>query len=464
VQRLEGLDACFVSLESPTTPMHVAMTAVFDPNTAPRSYSTTEIRRLIEERLHLVPFRRRLVEVPARLHRPVWVEDPDFDLDRHLQWTRLREPGGLAELEAFTAEVICRPLDRSRPLWEMHVVEGLEDGMVAAVTKVHHSLIDGVSGAEITANLLDLTPERAPASPPAHPWVPERVPSPVALAAGAVRELVRQPFDAVAVASRAIPAALRVRRDNRRPGTTRPPGLFDAPRAGLSRPLTSRRHVAFAQVDLRDVEQVRSAAGVTVNDVVLTLCGTALRAHLHAQGESVDRSLVAAVPVSVRTDNQRRAVGNRLSGMLVDLATTVEDPLVRLRAVAESARAAKEQLRTLGFETVSDLTRLAPPALLAALGQLESRLHLLGRTPPLCNLIVSNFPGPALPLYCTGAQMLAAYPMGPLVPGVALNITVQSYLNTLWFGVVACPDVVPEPAALTDRLTDALHELIKASG
>jgi diacylglycerol O-acyltransferase len=462
MQRLDGMDASFVYLDTPAAPLQVGMTCVFDPSTAPDGYSFARVRRLVADRLHLIPpFRRRLVEVPAHLHRPGWIEDPDFDLDEHLHRVRLPSPGGISELERFAADVVSRPLDPQRPPWEMHIVEGLEGGMVGSVTKMHHAAVDGVSGAELTATLLDLDPEPGPVAPPGTPWRPAAPPSRLSLAAGAVRELLRQPAAAGSVLARTARAALRLVRHNRRPETTPPPGPFAAPRSAYNAPVTARRHVSFAQIDLDDVRRIKDAAGVTINDVVLAVCAAALRGHLDDHGGVPGQPLVAAVPVSVRADEEGAMTSNHLSAMLVQLGTTIDEPMARLHAIAESSRAAKTQHQVLGPDTFSQLADVTPPALLAATGALESRFNVLGRIPPLCNLIVSNFPGPPFPLYCAGARMVAAYPMGPLGLGTALNITVQSYLDTLWFGIVACPDVVPEPETLAAGIHDAVHELGK---
>ena len=462
MQRLDGMDASFVYLDTPAAPLQVGMTCVFDPSTAPDGYSFVKVRRLVEDRLHLIPpFRRRLVEVPAHLHRPGWIEDPDFDLDRHLHRARLPAPGGITELEQFAADVFSRPLDPERPPWEMHIVEGLEGGMVGSVTKMHHAAVDGISGAELTATLLDLEPEPEPVAPPDTPWQPPAPPSRFALAVGAVRELVRQPVAAGSVLARTARAALDLLRHNRRPETAPPPGPFAAPRSAYNAPVTARRDVSFAQIELDDVRRIKDAAGVTINDVVLAVCAAALRGHLEDHGGIPGQPLVAAVPVSVRTDDEGAMTSNHLSAMLVELGTTIDDPMARLDAIAASSRAAKTQHHVLGSDTFSQLADVTPPAFIAALGALESRFNVLGRIPPLCNLIVSNFPGPRFPLFCAGARMVAAYPMGPLGLGTALNITVQSYLDTLWFGVVACPDVVPEPWTLAGGLTDAVHELGK---
>jgi WS/DGAT/MGAT family acyltransferase len=219
--------------------------------------------------------------------------------------------------------------------------------------------------------------------------------------------------------------------------------------------------VSLAQIDLDDVRRIKDAAGVTINDVVLAVCAAALRGHLEDHGGVPEDPLVAAVPVSVRTDDDDAMTSNHLSAMLVQLGTTIDEPMTRLHAIAASTRAAKTQHHVLGPDTFSELADITPPAFIAALGALESRFNVLGRIPPACNLIVSNFPGPPFPLYCAGARLVAAYPLGPLGLGTALNITVQSYLDTLWFGIVACPDVVPEPETLAAGIHDAVHELGK---
>jgi diacylglycerol O-acyltransferase len=465
MQRLEGLDTSFVYLEHDASPMHVAMTCVFDPSTAPDGYSFAGLRERVEERLpRLAPFRRRLVEMPARMHRPVWVDDPQFDLDAHVHRTTLPARAGVRELERFSADVIAHPLDRSRPLWEMHVLEGLEDGNVGVVTKVHHAAIDGISGAELTVNLLDAAPEADPDAAAESPWQPPPLPSPLSLARGAARDLLRQPGAIARSMVRSAAAGLRLLRHNRRTGATPPPGPFAAPRTPCNGVITPRRHAGFTEVALDEVTAVKDAAGVTVNDVILAMCSRAVRSHLDDYGGCPPEPLVAAVPISVRTDEDRGAMGNRLSAMLVDLATTIDDPVARLEAIAAGTRVAKEQARVLGPDTVSELAALTPPAVLAAMGNLDARLDVTARIPPVCNLIVSNFPGPTVPLYFTGMRMLTAYPIGPLGLGTGLNITVQSYLDTLWFGIVSCPDMLPDPAALPGRIGDALRDLTKAVG
>jgi diacylglycerol O-acyltransferase len=463
MQRLTGLDATFLYMETPTMHMHVASTCVFDPTSVPGGYAFEKVRALVENRLPLLaPFRRRLVDVPFSLHHPLWIEDPDFDLDYHVRRAALPSPGGDRELAEFAGEVMGRPLDRTRPLWEMYVVEGLEHGYIACVTKTHHAAIDGVSGAELTVNLLDLTAEPAVVPPPDPPWTPDRIPSDAQLVAYALQSLSRQPLAAVKAARRTAEMALNVRRRNRQPDVAPPPALFAAPRTSLNTSITSHRRFAFTQVALDDVKLVKNTLGATVNDVVLAVCAGALRRYLADRGDMLTEDLVAMVPISVRADDEKGAMGNRVSGMLVSLATTIEDPVERLRAISQSTRQAKDQDRAIGADTLTNWTEFAAPAVAARAARLVSTLKVADRVRPLFNVVISNVPGPNFPLYSAGARMVAMYPMGPITEGVALNMTVMSYLGSVGFGLVACREVVPQLEDIATYVGEALDELMKA--
>src|SRR5438552_2773337 len=384
MRRLTGLDAGFLYMETPNNHMHVASTAVFDPSTVPGGYSFAGVRALVENRLPLLPpFRRRLVEVPFQLHHPLWIEDPSFDLDYHLRRAALPAPGGALELAEFAAAVISRPLDRSRPLWEMYVVEGLENGMIGVVTKLHHSAIDGVSGVEITVNLLDLTPEPVVVPPPDPPWQPDRVPTDLELVGYALASLARQPVRAFKAARRTSEMALRVRRRNREPGVEPPPAPFSAPKTPLNVSLTPHRRIGFTDVSLDDVKLVKNALGGTVNDVVLALCSGALRNYLQEEGELPEDPLVAMVPISVRTEDEKGTMGNRVSSMLVTLATDISDPVDRLRCITEGTKQAKEQDRAIGADTLTDWTEFAAPAVAARAARLASSMRIMERVRPI---------------------------------------------------------------------------------
>ena len=463
MQRLTGLDATFLYLDNAHNHMHVASTAVFDPSTVPGGYSFEGVRKLVSERLPLLPpFRRRLVEVPFGIHHPIWIEDPSFDLDYHLRRAALPAPGGPRELAEFAEEAFGRPLDRSRPLWEMFVVEGLENGLIATVTKTHHSAIDGVSGAELTVNLLDLQPEPMPMTEP-DTWKPDRVPTDLEMIAYALLSLSRQPVAALKSARRTTEMALTLRRRNRQPGTTPPPAPFSAPRTSLNTTITPHRRFAFTQVSLDDVKAVKNALGGTVNDVVLALCAGALRSYFEKRGEAIDKDLVAMVPVSVRTEDQKGTMGNQVASMLVSLATTIDDPVERLAAIIEGTQAAKQQEQAIGARDLTNWTEFAAPALAARAARLYSNMRLADRHTPFFNVTISNVPGPDFPLYSAGARMVSMYPMGPITDGGALNMTVMSYMGGMNFGLVGCRERVSNIWDLVAGLEESLQALKKAA-
>ena len=463
MQRLTGLDATFLYLETANNHMHVASTAVFDPSTVPGGYSFEKVRALVEERLPLLPpFRRRLVEIPFQIHHPLWVEDPDFDLDYHVRRAALPAPGGDQELAEFAESAMGRPLDRSRPLWEMYVVEGLENGMIATVVKTHHAAIDGVSGAELTVNLLDLQPEPTPVTEP-DTWKPDRIPTDPELLAYALSSLARQPLAAAKSARRTVEMVLNLRRRNREPGVNPPPAPFSAPRTSLNTSITPHRRFAYSQLPLDDMKMVKNKLGGTVNDVVLALCATALRTYLDENGEQPDRSLVAMVPISVRAESEKGAMGNRVSSMLVSLASDIDDPVKRLCAITDATKSAKDQEKAIGADALTNWVEFAAPAVAARAARLYSNMRLADRHNPLFNITISNVPGPNFPLFSAGARMVAMYPMGPIFDGAGLNITVMSYMGNMNFGLVACRETVPRVWDIAHYLGDALEELKKAA-
>jgi WS/DGAT/MGAT family acyltransferase len=465
MQRLTGLDATFLYMETPNNHMHVASTAVFDPTTVPGGYSFEAVKDLVENRLPLLPpFRRRLVTVPFEIHHPLWVEDPDFDLDYHVRRAALPAPGGDRELAEFAADVISRPLDRTRPLWEMYVVEGLENGMIATVTKTHHAAIDGVSGAELTVNLLDIQPEPMIVPPPDPPWTPDRIPTDPELLGWALQSLSRQPLRALSTARRTAGALLTLRRRNRTPSVNPPPAPFSAPRTPINVSITPHRKFAFTQIPLDDMKMVKNALGGTVNDVVLAVCSGALRNYFDARGEKLEGSLVAMVPISVRTEEQKGAMGNQVSQMLVSLASDIDDPVERLHKISSGTVHAKDQEKAIGAaELASDWVEFAAPALAARAARLYSRTKMADRHRPLFNVTISNVPGPPFPLYSAGARMLAMYPMGPIFDGGGLNMTVMSYMGHMFFGLNACRETVPDVWDIAGGLDQAMEELRKAA-
>ena len=368
MQRLSGLDASFLYLETPSSHMHVAGLMILDPSSAEGGVTLEDVKAVYSERLHLAPpFRRRLVEVPFGLHHPLWVEDPDFDIDYHIRATALPSPGTPEQLSTLVGRLSALPLDRTRPLWEVWVIEGLEDGNVAVLSKVHHAAIDGASGNELTVALLDLTPEVA-VHEPDEEWVPDHIPNEVELLTYALTSLARQPLRVVRALSKTTGAALAVRRRNREePNLAPPPSPFSAPRTSFNTAISPRRSFAYTTVSLPTVKAVKNATGSTVNDVVLALCAGALRRYLDAHGEHPDAPLVAMVPVSVRTDDDKE-MGNRVSSMFASLATDVDDPVERLKVIHECMHEVKEQQKAIGADTLGDWAEFAAPALAGTRG------------------------------------------------------------------------------------------------
>jgi WS/DGAT/MGAT family acyltransferase len=460
---LNGIDSMFLSLESATNMFQVGAVSVLDPSTAPEGSPPPHeaLRRVVETRLdRLPPFRTRQVAVPGGLDHPKWVDD-EPDLDFHIRRGAVPSPGGERELACYAADVLAQPLDKSRPLWEIHVVEGVEGGLVAGVAKLHHSAIDGIAGAEATASLMDLEPVAVGDDPPTE-ITPEQVPSAWSLLGDACRNAGRRLVPTTRLLARLPGTALRLGIRNRLLEGPPPPGFFTSPRTSLACRLSRRRTAGLARVDLADVESVRQATRTTVNDVILALAASALRLYLEERGELPSEPLCGFVPVSVRADGgDPMGDVNRLSGMLVSLATEVDDPLRRLAVIAASTRAAKDQHRVLGEDLFSELADLGVPALLGPTGRLVQGLGLTSRFPPF-SVVVSSFAGPAFPLYCAGAEMLAYHPFGPVVDGAALNITAMSYRGQIGFGLLACAEAVPDVDLVARLIPESMTELTKA--
>jgi WS/DGAT/MGAT family acyltransferase len=355
-------------------------------------------------------------------------------------------------------------MDRSKPLWDMTVIEGLEDGSIAVVSRTHHAAIDGASGMDITVNLLDLSPEEQPVPEPTEEWKPDKIPSDFELVGYAMQSLSRQPISALKAARRTTEAALNIRQRNRQPDVTPPPAPFSAPRTPFNGSITGRRSFGTADVALDDIKAVRVALGGTVNDVVLAVCAGALRAWLDERGELPEDPLVAMCPISVRSEADKSAMGNQISSMLVSLASDLRDPIDRMRVIQESTKHAKDQANAIGADTLMNWAEFAAPAVAASAMRLYSRMKVADRHRPLYNTVISNVPGPQFPLYMSGAKMLAMYPMGPLNDGAGLNMTLISYLGQVHFGLVACPDMIPDVDHLAALIPESLAELKKAAG
>ena len=467
MERLSGLDATFLYFETPTNHMHVSATMVLDPSTVPGGYSFDKFKEMIRGRLDLVkPFRRRLVTVPFQLHHPIWIEDPDFDLDYHVRRVAAPAPGTERELADIAGEIASRQLDRARPLWELWIIEGLENDAIGVVAKMHHATIDGVSGANLMVHLFDMEPDPAPLEPPEEEWKPDRKPSDFELVGYALQSRAKRPLQLAAVIPPTVKSVFNVARG--RFGSSGAGGAqgtpFTAPNTPFNGAISGHRKVAFANVPLDELKMVKNAFGTTLNDVVLALCAGALRRYLDSHGVHPDKPLVATCPVSVRGDDETKQVGsNAVSAMFTSLATDVDDPVERLLAIHESTKDAKEEHKAVGADTLINLSEFAAPNLFGLAARLYSNMKLADRHRPVHNLVISNVPGPPFPLYFGGARLVAMNPLGPIFEGAGLNITVLSYLDSVGFGFMADRESLPDVWTLAAGVGEALEELKKAA-
>ncbi|MBW3621087.1 MAG: wax ester/triacylglycerol synthase family O-acyltransferase [Actinobacteria bacterium] len=472
MKQLSGLDTAFLSLETAATPLHVGSAVIIDGATLPDGWGYEAVHDLIASRLdRLPPFRWKLVQVPFGIDLPYWVEDPDFDLEFHLRRSGVPKPGGPRELAEVVARIHARPLDRSRPLWELYIVEGLANGDVALVSKIHHAAIDGVSGAELLTALVDLEPLPPPTGV-AVEVEGERQPGRVEMLARGGRGLVKQPFRLARTAvrtARALPglgglAEMAVPNVARRRvgdgGMLQRPHL-QAPPTPFNGAITQHRVWAFDDLPLDTVKAVKNAAGATVNDVIMTICARALRRYLLEHDALPDRPLQAMIPISVRTDDDRDGMGNQVTALVATLATHLEDAREQLTYTSERMQVAKHS-GAVPAQLLQDVTRFGAPALAARAARVATRTRWADRFRLPFNCVISNVPGPPIPLYYAGARIKALYPVSAIADGIGLNITVMSYEDRVGVGLVACRDLVPDLWDLMGMISDALDDLVAA--
>jgi diacylglycerol O-acyltransferase / wax synthase len=456
--RLSVLDATFLRLETPTEHMHTGGLFIFEPPTD-GGVDFSRFLDLVHSRLHLVPrFRQRLATPPLGLAAPIWVDDRHFDIAYHVRHAALPPPGRIDQLTDYVARIMSRQLDRSRPLWELYVVEGLEDGRVAYLGKTHHAMIDGVTGIDIATLLLDAERE-AGEIPPPRPWHPADPPSEVGLAVSAVREAAGSP--------RAVLRSVRRARDTG-PGrvvervTQVGQGLFSmassvgpAPSSPLNRRNGGFRRYAIQRVPLDEVKQVKDAFGVTVNDVILATVGDAVGRFLRGRGDETEGlELRVMVPVSVRSEADGTLFGNRVSSVFIRLPVEEMDPSERLQIVHEAMRDVKEHKQAVGAEFLVGLSAYAPPTLHGLAARLAARTRLY-------NFVVTNVPGPQMPLYSMGMRLIGAFPIMPLAQNHSFAVGVTSIDGWLNFGFVGDWDSLPDLENVTGHVIDALAELAK---
>ena len=482
MRQLTSLDTQFLALENARQSGHVAGLAILDPSTAPGGkLECGDIQALIAERLPLLPpLRWHLAEVPLGLDYPYWVEDADFDLHFHVRELALPAPGSDRQLAEQVARIVARPLDRARPLWELYLIHGFEGGHIAMLTKIHHALIDGMSGAEIMGLLLDLSPEGRELPPPPDGAAPDGAgppPGELEMLARGILGLPRYPLRAL----RSLPAAVpnldetpfaglpgagavgrlagrlqgMIRGDGQH--TARPP--MRAPKTSFNGRISPHRRFAFGQISLDRVKAVKAAYGCTVNDVVVSMCAGAVRRWLIEHDELPADPLVAQIPVSVRSSDQAGTYGNRIILLGAPLFTNEADPAKRLLQTHEALQVMKNRHRALPAELLQDANHFIPPAVFSRAARLTFSLATSGAGRPTWNLVISNVPGPQFPLYCAGARLEANYPVSVITDAMGLNITVMSYCGHLDFGIVGDREQMRDVWCLMGWLEDALAEL-----
>ena len=463
---MSGTDASFLYFETPASHMHVLGVILLDTSDRP-GWSADDVVALIEERLDLLPqFRRRLLPATLRLHHPVWVDVPHVDVASHVSRVHCPAPGGMTELADAVASFARVQLDRKRPLWEVLVVEEMAGSRAAIVFKLHHCAVDGVGAARVLGAIFDLVPEGRTAAEleqARSETAAQRLPEPGLLdvALHTVTGLAARPLHT----ARLLPSAVKAVAGlvSHRAGGDGSGGAvpLNAPRAPFNGAITPGRVVSFVDVALDDVKAVKSAVGGTFNDAVIALCGGALRRYLAKRDELPDSSLIAVIPVSVRGGEEDTAA-NRVSAMFTSLATDVEDPLERLQVVRQANQVGKGDHAALGNDLIMRVGERAPPNTTAAIARFYSALRLADLHPVVHNVVISNVAGPPIQIFMAGAKVEGLYPLGPVLEGPGLNITVVSYRDRVGFGLIACSDRLPDLEDLAAEFPAALAETLAA--
>jgi WS/DGAT/MGAT family acyltransferase len=456
--RLTGLDSSFLHLEKDGAHMHVASTTLFEG--PPPSYP--EFRDHIGSRLHLVPrFRQKLRFVPFGQGRPLWVDDPHLNLNYHVRHTSLPAPGSEDQLRKLASRIFAQQLDRTKPLWELWLVEGLEGGRFAIVGKTHHCLVDGVSGVDITTVLFDVEKDPPPSTGEAEEWVPDPEPSTAQVFGEALVERAVSPGEIVRSARRVLRGprrALRTATDTLAAAGSFAWAGIHAPDTPFNSEIGPHRRFAWVHAPLADFKHVKNELGGTVNDVVLAAVTGALRRYMRARGQPTDGlEIKAMVPVSVRTAEQEGALGNQVSAMMAPLPVWCDDPARRLRLVTQAMGDLKSSKQAMGASLMTKMADFAPPTITGQAARLQARQRFF-------NLVVTNVPGPQFPLYLMGRRMERVFPMVPLAKNQAVCVGIMSYDGQVNFGLVGDYDAMSELDDLAKDLGASIEELVEAAG
>lgn len=471
MEQLQGMDASFVAFEQRNAPMHIGSLLIYDPSTAPGGFVRfKDILQFFEDRMHLSKtMRQRLVKVPLNIDYPYWIEDPDFDLEYHVRHVALPKPGDWRQLCIQAARIFSRPLDLNRPPWEFTVVEGLDNipgvpkGSFAMVTKVHHAAIDGMSGIDLMEAIHTQTPDTTPPAT-SDTWKPDRIPNPVGLFAKGYARAWLNPIRQVGVAARATPGLFRA-------ATGLVKGEFDlgaairAPKTRFNVKVSPHRVVEGRSFPLKNIKALRSLSeGAKVNDVFLAIIGGALNKYLVAKNDLPDTTMTAMAPISVRSDNEKNSMGNQVAAMIAPLGSHLSDPVERLNYVHQETQKSKAMTNALGARQMTEASKVSPALFMALGARLYTQLGVANYTRSPINTVVTNVPGPPVPIYSSGAKLVSMGGLLCLLDGVALGHVVQSYVDEATVGFTACREAMPDPEFYADCLQESYEDLMAAAG
>lgn len=469
MEQLSGLDSAFLYLETPRTPMHIGSIAIYDPSTAPNSFVRfKDILGFIESRLHLAKsFRRKLANVPLSLDYPYWIDDADFDLEYHVRHIALPQPGDWRQLCIQASRLHSRPMDLSKPLWEFTVIEGLNNvpgvpkGSYAIVSKIHHAAIDGVSGVDITNAVHSLDPAGAVAGPD-KPWIPERTPTSTELLARAQLNALNTPLRLVRTIVKTMPGLAKMVGGLARGRLHSSFG--SVPRTRFNGSVTQNRVVDGRNFALADIKEIRTRLqGATVNDVIVAIIGGAMRKYLKSHSELPRESMVCMAPISVRAQGEKNALGNQVSAMTIPIGTHIADPFGRLQFVHQEAENSKALTNAVGARQLSEYSSFMPSTLSGLAARLYVRLGLANRVAPMFNTVITNIPGPPVPLYMNGAKLVTQYGLGPVFEGMGIIHAVLSYCGSITVTFTSDRNIIPNPDIYADFLQESFEEMKAAA-
>ncbi|MDF1699090.1 MAG: wax ester/triacylglycerol synthase family O-acyltransferase [Saprospiraceae bacterium] len=461
VKSISGMDATFLYAETPTSPMHVGSVAILEG-----SLKYKDFRKLIMSRIHLIPkFRRRLMYVPFSVDHPYWVDDPDFNIDMHIKHVALPKPGDWKHLRRMASREFSEPLDQSRPLWSFTFVEGLDNlsqvkkGSVAIISKVHHVAIDGMAGAGLLAVLFDFGP-KAGEIPPPKPYKPKPVPNEISLMLKSGLGFAKDPLKFPRIMKESLEATVRAGFVTRAQHLDLPTAPFTAPKTPLNGIISAERKWNTSIISLSRVKRLKNIMGTTVNDILLAICSGAIRRYLKEKKKLPKKPLVAMVPISTR-EKEGGIDGNQLSAMLVQLATHIEDPIERLEKIYENTIKGKTYQGATGAKTLSNLAESVPFGVANQAARLYSRFHLSKMHNPVFNVVITNVPGPQIPIYMHGHKLLHIMGMAPIIDGMGLIITILSYGDEITISPTTDKYSMPDSTAFSNYILDAANELEK---